>query len=493
MSTPSNFSKTRLLNAWQCSKMLYLKTYHKDLEEVSSDTQAIFDTGHAVGDIAKKKYGTTDSVEIEYQHDMDALARETSALIEGGADYPIFEATFIREGVVVRVDVLMPDGDGWRVIEVKSGTSVKDVNFIDCAIQYWVLQESGLNISSIALAHVDNQFEYAGDNDYAGLLKEQDVTAEAIELQGEVALLVQKARDAVSGDCPDMPVGRHCENPYGCAFWSTCWPVDTDYPIEGIGGNKDKKAEWVNRGLKDVREIPADEITAAKQQRIHRVTCDGEAEIIPGAKETLESLPYPWYHLDFETAGPAIPIWKGSRPYKQEAVQWSIHIDDGSTDGALQDLQHEEFLDLTGNAPMRPLAEKMIECLGTEGTIFMYTAYERGVIKRLIELCPDLEAPLQAIIERLYDLAKVVEKHYYHPDMHGSWSIKKVTPAMVPGMDHADLEGINEGMAASNGYLEAVSPDVTDERKAELEDQLLRYCRFDTEAMVALVEFLRKN
>ena len=135
----------------------------------------------------------------------------------------------------------------------------------------------------------------------------------------------------------------------------------------------------------------------------------------------------------------------------------------------------------------------MIECLGTEGTVFMYTSYERGVIKRLIELFPDLEPPLQAIIDRLYDLAKVVEDHYYHPDMGGSWSIKKVIPAMVPHMSYTNLEGINEGMAASNGYLEAIDPNTTPERKAELEQQLLQYCRFDTEAMVEIVQYLRMN
>ncbi len=57
-------------------------------------------------------------------------------------------------------------------------------------------------------------------------------------------------------------------------------------------------------------------------------------------------------------------------------------------------------------------------------------------------------------------------------------------------MDYAELDGIKEGMAASDGFLEAINPETSPERKAELEEQLLRYCKFDTEAMVQIVKLL---
>ena len=119
----------------------------------------------------------------------------------------------------------------------------------------------------------------------------------------------------------------------------------------------------------------------------------------------------------------------------------------------------------------------------------MYTDYEERVIRGLIELFPDLKDPLSAIIDRLFDLHPVVRDHYYHPKMLGSWSIKAVLPTIAPAMNYAALEGINEGMAASDGFLEAIHPDTTPARRSELEEQLLRYCRFDTEAMVEIVRF----
>ncbi len=74
--------------------------------------------------------------------------------------------------------------------------------------------------------------------------------------------------------------------------------------------------------------------------------------------------------------------------------------------------------------------------------------------------------------------------------MAGSWSLKAVLPTVAPDMKYSELKGIQEGMAASEGYLEAISPETPEARKAELEEQLLRYCKFDTEAMVRLVQFL---
>jgi hypothetical protein len=59
-------------------------------------------------------------------------------------------------------------------------------------------------------------------------------------------------------------------------------------------------------------------------------------------------------------------------------------------------------------------------------------------------------------------------------------------------MQYQELIGIQEGTAASEGYLEAIHADTTGERKAQLKEQLLRYCKFDTEALVRLVQFLGK-
>jgi hypothetical protein len=246
-------------------------------------------------------------------------------------------------------------------------------------------------------------------------------------------------------------------------------------------------------GHEDIRDVDAASITADTQLRIHRITQSGSPEILPGARRALESLAYPRYYLDFETIGPAVPFWEGTRPYASVPVQWSCHIDDGVGSGSVASMRHDEFLDLSGEPPMRPLAEALIDCLGDSGPVLMYTSYEKGVLEDLIDLFPDLAEPLNAIIDRLFDLFPVVKANYYHPKMLGSWSIKSVMPTMAPAMDYARLEGVREGTAASDGFIEAIDPGTSPERKAELKEQLLRYCRFDTEAMVEIVRFFCRS
>ena len=169
-------SKSRLISAWQCPKKLHLEKHHSELAVITPQMESMFAGGHQVGDVAKQLYGTADSVEVAF--DFKTMVAETQQLIEGGADFPIFEATFRHENVLVRADVLIPEADGWQVVEVKASTSVKDYHMLDCAIQDWVLRESGLTVTSISLAHINNQFVYPGDGDYDGLLLENDLTEE---------------------------------------------------------------------------------------------------------------------------------------------------------------------------------------------------------------------------------------------------------------------------------------------------------------------------
>ena len=482
-------SKSRVISAWQCPRKLYLEKHRPELAQVTAQTKSLFATGHQVGMIAQALYGSDDSVTIPFNRQMSLMVRQTKALIDSGADFPIFEATFKSEGVVVRVDVLLPEAGAWRAVEVKAATSVKDYYVLDCAIQDWVLRKSGLHLTAMGLAHIDNQFVYAGDDNYDGILAEVDLTEAVRAVEPPVELLIERAREAMTGSMPKVQVGTQCNKPYECPFVNYCWPTDTDYPIAGLGGSRARLGEFVARGYEDIRDVDAASMTNPTQSRIHRITKSGRAEVLDGARQTLAALPYPRYYLDFETIAPAVPFWPDTRPYAPVPVQWSCHIDDGSADGRHERMAHEEFLDLSWEPPMRSLAQELIRCLDRSGPIVMYTRYEEGVLNGLIDRFPDLAPELRKIVQRLFDLHPVVKANYYHPRMLGSWSIKAVSPTIDPHMDYAKLDGIKEGTSASEGFIEAIDETTLPERRAELEEQLLRYCKFDTQAMAEIVYY----
>jgi hypothetical protein len=52
------------------------------------------------------------------------------------------------------------------------------------------------------------------------------------------------------------------------------------------------------------------------------------------------------------------------------------------------------------------------------------------------------------------------------------------------------LDGVQDGGMAMDAFLEAIHPDTSTERKAQIRVQLLAYCKLDTYAMVRLWQVL---
>jgi hypothetical protein len=102
----------------------------------------------------------------------------------------------------------------------------------------------------------------------------------------------------------------------------------------------------------------------------------------------------------------------------------------------------------------------------------------------------DLAPALEAIAARIVDLLPVVRDHYYHPDMRGSFSIKAVLPARLPELSYDALPSVKDGRAAQVAFQEAISPETTPQRRDEIRDHLLAYCKLDTLAMVELTRSL---
>ena len=95
-----------------------------------------------------------------------------------------------------------------------------------------------------------------------------------------------------------------------------------------------------------------------------------------------------------------------------------------------------------------------------------------------------------ALPERFLDLLALVRAHFYHPDFHGSYSIKTVLPALAPDVTYSDLE-IQEGFLASISYARMFAPDTQAHEREQLREALLDYCQQDTLAMVRILAALQ--
>jgi len=482
---PIALSKTKVLSFLQCPKRLWLEQYSPELEDEDAFDQAAIATGRVVGLKAREVLGGAGGHLVSHERGLRAAVAETEALLASGDTTPVFEATFDHDGLTVLVDILDRSGTQPRIIEVKASTSVRDHHLHDCAIQAWTLQQLGIGLSATSVALIDKDFEYAGDGNYAGLFREVDLTPDIAGLTGTIGDVVAAARETLDSlDEPAQDIGPQCRSPYPCPFFDYCAPEQGEFPILGLGGRREPLYALMQAGHRDIRDLREDQLGSEIQQRIRQQTLSGEPYVGAELGRFVGALPYPRYYLDFETIAFAIPVWAGTRPYQALPFQWSCHIDTG--DGPLG---HAEFLDLSGEPPMRQAAEALLATLGDSGPILVYTGYEQRVLNELGARYPDLAAPLAALAARLVDLHPIARAHYYHPEMRGSWSIKAILPTIAADIDYAGLDEVGDGEAAQAAYLEAIDPDTAPARREVLREALLAYCRLDTEAMVRLVEF----
>jgi hypothetical protein len=489
MRAPIALSKTKLLSLTQCRRKLWLETYSPELApEPSADKAALLATGNVVGEIARTLYGRGAGHIVSFERGLRAAIDATRALVAAGGREPIFEATFDHDGVSVRIDVLDRSEPRPKLIEVKSSVRVKDHYLDDCAIQAWALMQNGLEPREVAVATLNPEFVYAGDRRYDGLLVETDVTAEVRKRLAGVAELVTAARGTLAAlDEPAIEVGMHCGAPYECDFYEHCAPPSGQYPVFALGGKKEKLFELLHSGYRDLREVPEPQLETDSQRRIWQQSRLERAYVGAELRSLARGLAFPRYYLDFETVGPAVPIFAGTRPFEALPFQWSCHVEP-----SLGKLEHAEFLDLGAEPPMRTLAESLIARLGTTGPIVVYTPYERRVIGELAARYPELAGRLSALADRIVDLHPATRRHYYHPAMLGSWSIKAVLPTIAPDLSYASLGEVRDGLAAQNAYLEAIDAKTPETRRAALRRSLLDYCRQDTLALARLVEFFSR-
>jgi hypothetical protein len=486
MSSVRRLSKSKLIYGWQCARRLWLDVCEPDLADYGTDAEHRFAAGHEVGAAAQGLF--PDGVLIGHDRELSKALEETENLLSRPGPVTLFEATFRHDDVLIRADVLQRDADGaLRVIEVKAATKLKDYYIIDCAIQLHVVSQV-FNDDAIRfeLAHINNRFVYQGDGDYEGLLTIVDVTERARDRLPQVPQLIDEMRVVLADAEPDIEPGLQCTNPFDCPFIDHCAPHTTDYPITSLPGSKAVRRELVEEGYEDIREIPAGRLDNDIQKRVRRVTSAGKAEIDPAAAAVLADLPYPRYYFDCETVGLAVPIWKNTRPYQVCPFQWSCHIE--TEDGRVE---HCDFLAKGAGPPMRVFTESLIRALGSgPAPVFVYTSYEKGILSAMAERFSDLAEPLEAIIARLFDLHPLTRTSYYHPDMHGSWSIKAVLPTIAPDLNYAEVGEVNDGMAAAAAYQSLLVEPPAEDRQAEIRRDLEAYCELDTLAMVRLTQVL---
>jgi len=415
-----------------------------------------------------------------------------------------------------------------------------------------------------------------GSLELSGLLRKVDVSAHADMLMPEVERRAGELADLLGADggtkrekeCLQeiYKVCRECEYRFTGPSappqhgFAECWeklaaarPHVLDlYRVGQIGSTKfaDPVPELIGSGKASLLDLREDQLGVEGKRRDRRLrqwknSAGGGTECLPpGLRQELmchQEVPgWPLHFVDFEACNVVLPHHAGLRPYERVAFQWSCHR--VGRDGGLE---HREWLNTTRVFPNFQFARTLREALGERGTIYVWSDYEQGTLKKIHEQlgewrehagadvpalpgCAD-EAELDALADwiaglgpRIRDLHRLAEDHYFHPAMGGRTSIKVVLPAVwgasarlrghpwfkeylaqgadgrpvdpydtLPALPFGNGEEnedrVAEGTGAIRVYQDLIFLDEADARIRANREQLLRqYCRLDTAAMVMI-------
>jgi hypothetical protein len=526
-----SLSKSRYCKAIQCPKILWLDEHKSEARDDTVLNQTVLDTGSRVGDLAMGYYG--EYTEVPYSEDKSLMLAETSRLLE--AKTPVIcEASFSYEGNFCSVDILRVFNNGVEIIEVKSSTSIAPIYYHDMAFQYYVLASCGLNVQKISLMHINNQYERQGKLDLNRFFTLNDCTDTIRSMQKEIAANIGLFKQAAAGeDEPKKEIGEHCFDPYECVYRSYCWrhiPQNSVFDISGHGLRFDRKLALYQKGVVTFEQLLA---SGEELNSLARLQVETQVHSKPpiidkkAIRAFLDTLTWPLYFLDFESFQEAVPPYNGLRPYMQIPFQYSLHIQQEKGGP----LEHKEFLVMSGIDPRRALAERLCNDIPQNACVLAYNmgfekgrikelaaylnrqadeirsatpsgftpvavsgGYDKGTIKDLPSLSSDVAAHLMNIHDHIQDLMQPFQSRaYYSKELCGSYSSKKVLPALCPNdseLDYHSLELVHNGTDAQAAYAE-LSGKSPDEQQS-IKTALLAYCRLDTLAMVKILEKLQE-
>jgi uncharacterized protein YktA (UPF0223 family) len=225
-------------------------------------------------------------------------------------------------------------------------------------------------------------------------------------------------------------------------------------------------------------------------------------------KRGLKQLKYPIYYLDFEALPLPIPRFKGETPYTQSVFQYSVHIEKEENDLTSIEKNHFDFIANPNKDEREVLLKSLLEILGkADSSIVVYNkTFEKTRLEEFKKIFPQYKKEIDKAIKRLFDLLDIVKinkpfyaelgfdnsdlesYNLYHPNLGGSYSLKKVIKIFVK--DAYENLVIKDGVKAYQTFekLQEASKAEAIKMKSDLHE----YCRQDTYSMYQIIQGLKE-
>jgi hypothetical protein len=492
-------SKTTFQEFLFCPKNIWLKLHKPELKEkfiISEFELHLMEQGNEVESLAHSLGMFKGGIQVSSNGE-EAVA-ETSRLMTALTPV-IFQATFIKDGFIVRNDALKYDFTNkcWNLYEIKATNSIheggkKRDHIVDITFQASVLRRAGVTLGKCFHVRLNKEYVRQGELDLEALFEVEDVTERVTECMGDVRGKMEVALDYLNKE--QEPAGG-CECVYGvrrnhCTMFQYSNPQIPDYSVHDLSRiHKTKLLLFMEQGIYGIADIDdPDQYKLSDKQKNQVLAHKLKKPIIDIEKisEELSSLKFPLYFFDYETFPPAVPVFNGYSPYQHIPFQFSLHI----LREPKGELEHVEYLQTSFSDPSEEVAQLLKKHIVGGTVIAWYKSFETRINKEIGLRLPQHASFFEEINKSMYDLMDIFfDQHYIHNDFKGSASIKKVLPVIAPELHYSDLE-IQGGAEASKSWWGMIAPSTSQEERSEVARNLKAYCTRDTYAMYVIWKHL---
>ena len=486
-SSGKYLSKSSYMAGLKCPRQLWQLIWDRDSAGPDDGMSKLIKRfGIRFGELAHSLFPGAALIKID-RYKLKQAVEDTRKAIADGAEV-VLEAAFCHGQCRVISDVVEKLDDGsWHLTEVKSSTSVKSEHIDDLAYQKWVMEQCGYPVSRCSVIFADKEGVWP---ELSSIFKKEDVTEKVnravLDVPGnlEAMLPILDPANPAPATVENFSKGA-C---WDCVFKKTvCWKDVKGFTIHHLV-NKPKIPGLKKLGVLYADDIPDNYLLAdSYRKNVNRVRSKAIEVDRPAIDAMLNELEYPIHFLDFETVSVAVPPFDGTHPWDKMPFQYSLHILDA--DGTKT---HHEYLHRDSTYPSIEMAQKLLDDVRGSGSIVVYhAAMEISVLNYLAEMMPRESGKFNEMVDRIWDLELIFKKYYKHWKFGSQSSIKVVLPVFCPELSYENL-AIQEGGAASYEWLKLIKIlEVGEEEVMASSEDLLEYCKRDTEAMVELLAAIR--
>jgi hypothetical protein len=477
-----SLSKTSFLKFEQCQKAFFLYKNHPYLrDKITIDKQLTFKRGHDVGFFAQQLFPGGVDVSQQIKNAAEGVAI-TKTLIENKTPV-IYEATFVFNHVLIMIDILSLQDDGYVAYEVKSSLKVSENYIKDACLQYYVLKNSVNNLQDFFLVTLNGDYVLQETLIPKNLFKKRSIKSKA---EANIGYFETKVSDAMAileqNVIPNIAIGKHCFRPYACDYIGTCWKDTlTDDSIFNLPIiDRSKLFEWHEAGINNISQLDENLLEKEKFINVKNAFVSGEPIInYDKIKQFLTQVKLPVAAMDMEIWSAAIPEIIGTRPFEQ--VPFLVCFSD--------ETKSTHFF--TDNKPdaRKDFALNLIELSLPYSTILVYDkTMEVAAIDNLAMIYPEYQAHLNDLKLKFLDVFEAfLGLWYYHPDFQNNFSLKVISQFLFNDILYSSIAS---GMEAINVYSQyRLEENVI--MKEKLKADLIAYCETDTKATFKILDFLR--